>query len=112
MDDETLRKMVQDAPLPEPQGGLENARERMMGRVRQQARETTKKRPAFLRRLLPTSLVGGGVLVAGIVTVLLLSVPNTREGKLPSEQEMQLFYDLHNVHAQSHFTQIPQDATE
>lgn len=99
MKDEILEEKLRAAPLVEPVGGLETARERMMGRVRHRfPTDLPLPRRLFWQPLGATVLAGAAALV------LFLAWPEQRAeaDPLPTEAQMEQFYDQHEVHHSEH----------
>ncbi|MBB6051447.1 hypothetical protein [Armatimonas rosea] len=100
-DNADLRQVLRSASVPDPIGGPEAARERVMSRVRHQFPPETvpAQRSSPFRR----SFIGGALL-AGLSLVVFLMWPE-REAEadpLPSEAQMQQFYDQHETHHVAH----------
>nr|WP_309692404.1 hypothetical protein [Armatimonas sp.] len=98
--DDDLGQMLRAASVPDPIGGHEPARERLMGRVRHQFPVETRVRMHSPR--LYRSLTAGAVL-AGLTLVVFLAWPEQKAEALPSEAQMQRFYDQHETHHTAHF---------
>ena len=89
MKDEDLQKRLQEAPLPEPAGGLEAARERAMGRVRHKfpadaPRETGPR--SLWRPLGATALAG----TLALLVFLAWPEPRAEADPLPTETHSRL----------------------
>lgn len=100
MKNESPEYELRDAPLPEPVGGLDTARERMMGRVRHQypVGASLPRRPLW-RPLGATALAGA----VAIMLFLVWPEPRAEADPLPTEAQMQKFYDQHEAHHAEHF---------
>lgn len=100
-DNSDLQQVLRDASVPDPIGGQEAARERVMSRVRHQFPTETAPTPRSfpLRR----SFIGGALL-AGLSLVVFLAWPEPKAEAepLPSEAQMQQFYDQHETHHTAH----------
>lgn len=100
MKDEELQKRLQEAPLPEPVGGLDNSRERSMGRVRHRfPADTPPHSRSFWRPLGATTLAGA----LALLVFLAWPQPSAEADTLPSAAQMQKLYDQHEIHDADHF---------
>ncbi|MBB6052871.1 hypothetical protein [Armatimonas rosea] len=100
MKTDSPEQSLRAAPVPEPIGGLETARERMMGRVR----HTYPVGTSLPRRILWRPI--GATALASVVAITLFLVwpePSAEADPLPTEAQMQKFYDQHEVHHAEHF---------
>ena len=101
MNNDELQKVLQEGSLPEPLGGHETSRERLMGKVRHQfpVEAIPHKRSPRLYR----SLLTGTVIAAlALVGFLAWPEPSAEADPLPSEAQMQQFYDQHKTHHTEH----------
>jgi hypothetical protein len=110
--DDELRQVLQSAEVPTPVGGHDTARERVMGRVRHEfptnsALPTNSTHASLQNKRAPRFLpfLGAGVTVAGLAFALFLFwAPQDIEGDdLPTDVQMQQFYDQHETHSVAHF---------
>jgi hypothetical protein len=100
MNDEEIRQKLAEAPLPEPVGGHDAARERAMGKVRHQF--PTPEKPAPRRSVLRSLIASGLAVGAAVVVFLAWPEPPAEADPLPSESQMAQFYDQHETHLASH----------
>lgn len=107
MNDDDLKKTLNEAPVPEPIGGHAATQERLMGRVRHQypADAPLPSSPAPLWR---RSLVATGALsVLGLAIFLAWPERPAEAEPLPTEAQMHQFYDQHEEHSQAHLSALP-----
>ena len=107
MKEEDLQKALKEAPIPEPIGGLDAARERVMGRVRHQFPVDAPlkiHRHSLWRPLGATALAG----VIALVVFLVWPEQSAEADPLPSEAQMQQFYDQHETHHTKHLQEARQ----
>lgn len=104
MKDDSLSTVLREAPIPEPIGGYEAARERVLGKVRHAPRRKVKTRLPWLVRPL-----GATALVAGVVLVCVLAWPEPRASAdtLPDDSQMEQFYDHHEANRAAYFETAP-----
>ncbi len=110
MKDEDLRKALKEAPLLDPIGGLDAARERVMGRVRHQFPADAPRnvpRRSLWRPLGATALAG----VVALVVFLVWPEQRAEADPLPSEAQMQQFYDQHETHHTEHLQEVERVAS-
>ena len=109
MNDEEIRSRLRSASLPDPVGGHEAARERLMGRVRHRYPPGTKISPPVSRLARPLI---ASISVAGLALAVFLAWPEQKAeaDALPTEAQMQRFYDQHEVHHNAHLA--AQDSQE
>jgi hypothetical protein len=97
-----IRHLLQNAPVPEPIGGHDATRERVMGKVRHKfpPESAVPKRGSFLFRSL-----GAGAIIAGIGLVVFFAMPapSAEADELPTNTQMQQFYDQHETNHTAHF---------
>ncbi|WP_309708512.1 hypothetical protein [Armatimonas sp.] len=96
MKDDDIRAILTEASFPEPIGGAVAARERLMGTLRHHY--PPEKNYAVSRRSLRRPL--GAIALAGVMAVALLLVWPEQKAEadpLPSEAQMQQFYDQHET---------------
>jgi hypothetical protein len=96
---DSLEQELRDAPLPDPVGGLDTARERMMGRVRHKFPVgASRPQRARWRPLGATALAGA----IALTLFLVWPEPRAEADPLPTEAQMQKFYDQHEEHHAEH----------
>ena len=105
MKDEDLQLQLQEAPLPEPIGGLDAARERVMGRVRHQFPANAPLRRRSLWRPFGATALAGAI---ALVIFLTWPEPRAEADPLPSEAQMRQLYDQHETHHAKHFREAEQ----
>ncbi|MCX6368923.1 MAG: hypothetical protein NTX57_19755 [Armatimonadetes bacterium] len=105
MKDEDLQKTLKEAPIPEPIGGQDAARERVMGRVRHQfpPDEPLKAHRRSLWRPLGATALAG---VIALVVFLVWPEQSAEADPLPSEAQMQQFYDRHETNHTEHLQEV------
>jgi hypothetical protein len=113
--DDEIRQTLQNASTPEPIGGHEATRERVMGKVRHQfpvgsdaKHSSSNPISRFIRPLIRP--VSAGAVVAGLALVVFFAWPqeSTEADMLPSDTQMQQFYDQHEINHIAHFQEIEQ----
>lgn len=105
MKDEDLQKTLQEAPLPPPIGGLDVARERVMGRVRHRFPAEAPPRSRSLWRPLGATGLAGAI---ALVIFLTWPEPRAEADPLPSEAQMRQLYDQHETHHAEHVREAEQ----
>lgn len=107
--EEEMRKALCEAPAPEPIGGYEAARERAMGRVRHRFPPSEKAvpKPGFLRPL------AASLALAGVAFAVFFAWPEraAEADALPSEAQMNRFYDQHETHHAAHLQDEAREAS-
>lgn len=101
MNDDGIRKTLAEAPVPEPVGGHEVARERALGEVRH--RFPMYERLAMRRRLMRPLVASAVMACAALVVFLAWPEPPAEADPLPSESQMAQLYDQHETHLAAHF---------
>jgi hypothetical protein len=102
MKDDLLEEILRAAPLESPVGGLETARERAMGRVRHHFPADSPPPKRSLWRPLGATALAGGIVVA---LLLIWPEPRAEADPLPTEPQMQHFYDQYELHHTEHTRQ-------
>ena len=108
MTDERLRQALRDGKIPEPVGGHDATRERLLGRVRHQfppdgapkKRRTVRRNPSFVRSM------GAGLALAAMALTAVVFWPQDSppaDDSLPSDTQMRQFYDAHELHSAQQF---------
>ena len=100
MNDEEIRTALAEAPVPEPVGGHDAARERALGKVRHRFPTTERLAPrrSLLRPLIASALMAG----AAAALFLAWPEPPAEAEPLPSESQMVQLYDQHETHLAAH----------
>jgi hypothetical protein len=109
--DEEIRNILQNAALPEPIGGNEAARERVMGKIRHTfPPKTVVPKRIFSRSGVWRSL-GAGAIVAGLGLAIFLAMPepSAEADELPTDIQMRQFYDQHEANHTAHFQEATTD---
>lgn len=104
-----LPQKLREAPLPEPVGGLDAARERAMGRVRHRFPADTARAPHWRRYRAP---LGATLAVAGAALAFLLLQPGGAPDELPSAAQIQQLYDQHEQHQSTYFAAQAREPVE
>jgi hypothetical protein len=115
--DDEIRHLLQNTTVPEPVGGHETARERVMGKVRHTfpVGSPTPNVTSAPKRI---SHLGGslsaGAVIAGLALAIFFAWPqqSTKAEELPSEAQMQQFYDQHETNHIAHLQEIAIEAAE
>lgn len=104
MTEEHLKEQLKAAPLPEPVGGYDAARERALARVRHHPKPRLRwGYSGLVRPLGATALVAGLALVA----VFMWPEPPASADTLPNESQMAQFYDHHEANQAAYFEDVP-----
>jgi len=104
MTEKHLQDQLKRAPLPEPVGGYDVARERALARVRHHPKPQVRWGYSGLARPL-----GATALVAGLalVGILMWAEPKASADTLPDDSQMAQFYDHHEANQAAYFEDVP-----